>query len=160
MSRRPAGRTCAFAWARCGGGRSERARVREASRESRRAEQSGPGVGRGGAAEPRGRGGGKGRGKEEKENGKRKKKKGKMENDKGKKRKKNKKGGERERDSRRNRGARSATRGAGHACAVGRVRGSRVNMVVDTGVRVGSSEDREIGRKSLERTELNDENYN
>ena len=58
--------------------------------------------------------------------------------------------GERERDSRRKLGARSATRGAGHACAVGcdaRVRGEQG---VDTDVGVGSFEDREIGRKSLE----------
>ena len=56
----------------------------------------------------------------------------------------------RERDSCRNRGARSATRGAGHACAVGCVRGSRANRVIDSGVGVGSFGDREIGRNNFE----------
>jgi len=60
---------------------------------------------------------------------------------------------ERERDSRRIRGARSVTRSADHACAVGCVRGSRANRVMDSGVGVGSFGDREIGRKS---SELND----
>ena len=68
------------------------------------------------------------RGKREKEGGGREKeRKKKMEKENGK-RKKKRKGGERERkrrvrwrDSCRDRGARSATRGIGHACAVGRV---------------------------------------
>ena len=67
------------------------------------------------------------RGKREKEGGGREKeRKKKMEKENGK-RKKKRKGGERERkkrgrwrDSRRDRGARSATRGVAHACAVGR----------------------------------------
>ena len=90
-------------------------------------------------------------GKEGRRGEKKEKKKKKMGKEKEKKGREKGKKREMERDSRRKRGARSATRGAGHAWAVGRdarVKGEQGGL--DTAVGVKSLEDREIGRKSLE----------
>jgi len=115
--------------------------VREASRESRRAEQSGPGVGRGGAAEPRGREGGNERknGEKEKEKGRKKWKRGKRKGKKGERERRR----ERESGIRGVTGARSATRDAW--ARVNATRGLREEQGALYGCRVRSYRDRQIG---------------